>query len=122
MEQAPQLHSTSTIQRSKCPFEADRSAARGSVEAMPHPARAARPHNTVSRILKFQKEEQEDKTELQKEKNDERKKEKKKNADRLHSLKANCDPRRRVRCAPPDAACESACRTLHYTMKSMTSP
>jgi hypothetical protein len=68
MEHVARSDSTSSTSRSKHPFDGPRYAARGSVEAMPHPVRAARPHNIVSRILRFHKEEQKDETELQKEK------------------------------------------------------
>jgi hypothetical protein len=68
MEHVARSDSTSSTSRSKHPFDGPRSAARGSVEAMPHPVWVARPHDIVSRILRFHKEEQNEGTELQKEK------------------------------------------------------
>jgi hypothetical protein len=91
------FHSTSSTKRSKRPFDGLRYAARGSVEAMPHPVRAARPHDTASRTLKLHKEEQKEETEVQKEKNYGSKT----NEGRLHLLRAYFDPRPPLGCAPP---------------------
>lgn len=67
MEHVARSDGTSSTKRSRHPFDGPRYAARGSVEGMPHPVRAARPHDIVSRILRSHKEEQKEETGLQKE-------------------------------------------------------